>query len=154
MPTTKSSMRSAARRRRQQVTARAAGIRCKAFEDWLAESPKQRSQFVAGIVAPESASFFYGLERVSERERTKVEARESLSKLMPFGMWFAAAPRTAEDVEFVLRIRAELRRIASHGYDSTIEIVTVNGIIKTINGIPFAKYVAAEEATYEPRFRE
>jgi hypothetical protein len=82
----------------------------------------------------------------SERDRTKAEAAESLALLKPFEEWVGEAPRSVNETEMARRIGAELRAMAIHGFESTVEFVSVNGVVQTVNGLPYAAWKAQQDA--------
>jgi hypothetical protein len=82
----------------------------------------------------------------SERERTKAAAAECLALLKPIEEWIHEAPRSAEEIQMARQIDAELRAMAIHGYESTVEFVSVHGVIQTVNGLPYAAWKAQQDA--------
>lgn len=82
----------------------------------------------------------------SERERNKLLAQMSLESLLSMEDWLRAAPRSEEDIATIRRVRAELQAMAIHGYESTVEFVSVNRVIQSVNGLPYGVWKAQQDA--------
>lgn len=82
----------------------------------------------------------------SERERNKLLAQMSLESLPSIEDWLRAASRSEEDIATVKRVRAELQAMAIHGYENTVEFVSVNRVIQTVNWLPCGVWKAQQDA--------
>jgi hypothetical protein len=84
----------------------------------------------------------------SERERNKLLAEVSFASLQPLEDWLRAGPRSDDDIATIKRVRAELQAMAIHGWEDTFEFVTVNRVIQTVNGLPYAEWKAQHDARH------
>lgn len=90
----------------------------------VAESLSETDAYVVEAALIDSIP---GLTNLSSGQRTadqrsKDEATELLSRVIPFETWMARAARTVDDVRWYRRIVAELERIAEHGQNTVMVV--------------------------------
>ena len=84
------------------------------------------------------------LKKSGRRERNQQWAHQMLKRLKPLQEWLAVKPRSDEELAIVRRLHGELQAMARHGWESSLEVITVNGVVQTVNGERFGQWYASQ----------